>query len=112
MVRTNSQKEMFGIEGYRMPDPYALFPQKRNFHIDKTKKEDAFAFLIKEKVKVPPPGAYNTEGSLIFKKKNLSIYKRPRESFVTEYVKLSRNVPGIGQYDPKIKEKIKGSYKT
>jgi hypothetical protein len=44
-------------------------------------------------------------------KKNLVIYKTDRKSFCDDIAKRSKEVPGVGIYNPKTDEKIKGIFK-
>ncbi len=47
----------------------------------------------------------------IIMKKNMVIYKTDRRSFCDDIAKKSKDVPGVGLYNPKIEEKIKGTLK-
>jgi hypothetical protein len=44
-------------------------------------------------------------------KKNMVIYKTDRKSFCDDIAKKSKEVPGVGIYNPKTDEKIKGTFK-
>ena len=66
--------------------------------------------MLKQTKNLPSPTSYDVTNSIIMKK-NLVIYKTDRKSFCDDIAKKSKEVPGVGLYNPKISEKIKGALK-
>ena len=48
---------------------------------------------------------------MIFKQ-NCSIYKVKRQTYYEELIKKAKFGPAVGQYDPKIKDKVLGNFKS
>mmetsp|Transcript_18225 Transcript_18225/g.13250 ORF Transcript_18225/g.13250 Transcript_18225/m.13250 type:complete len:189 (+) Transcript_18225:184-750(+) len=66
---------------------------------------------MKEKEKIPSPDKYSQNQSTLTQQK-ISIYKHDRYSYMKDLGKKGKDVPGVGLYDCKIKDKVKGSFKS
>ena len=95
---------------YKIPDTSAYLAKPHPFTISKSKDRDYLAPILKEKKNLPSPTQYDVTNSIIMKK-NLVIYKTDRRSFCDDIAKKSKEVPGVGIYNPKTDEKIKGIFK-
>jgi hypothetical protein len=59
---------------------------------------------------MPGPTKYDIMGNIILKK-NLSIYKKERTSFCDDIIKKAKETPGVGLYNVKMRERVKGLFK-
>jgi hypothetical protein len=95
---------------YKMPDTSAYLAKPHPFTISKSKDRDYLAPILKTKKDLPSPTQYDVTNNMLMKK-NLSIYKLERKSFCDDIAKKSKEVPGVGFYNPKTTDKIKGVFK-
>ena len=108
-LRTRNSSDVMGAS-YKMPDTSAYLAKPHPFTISKSKDRDYLAPILKQKKDLPSPTQYDVTNSIIMKK-NLVIYKTDRKSFCDDIAKKSKEVPGVGIYNPKTDEKIKGIFK-
>lgn len=108
-LRTRNSSDVMGAS-YKMPDTSAYLVKPHPFTISKSKDRDYLAPILKQKKDLPSPTQYDVTNSIIMKK-NLVIYKTDRRSFCDDIAKKSKEVPGVGLYNPKTDEKIKGTLK-
>ena len=108
-LRTRNSSDVMG-SSYKMPDTSAYLAKPLPFTISKSKDRDYLAPMLKQTKNLPSPTSYDVTNSIIMKK-NLVIYKTDRKSFCDDIARKSKEVPGVGLYNPKISEKIKGALK-
>jgi hypothetical protein len=77
VIKGSRNNDMFGIDGYYVPDNKAYIEKPHAFMISKTQNQDFMSKVLKLKANMPAPTDYETQVNLLMKK-NLSIYKKQR----------------------------------
>ena len=97
------------MPGYTVPKFSSNLDKPIAYKMGKEKSRDFITELIKKKSFIPGPD-YNTEGSMILKKK-VSFTKLPRITEAQEIMKAAEKLPSPGQYDVSVKSKPLGIFK-
>jgi hypothetical protein len=80
-LRTRNEGDVLG--NYKLPDTQAYLYKPHPFMISKTKDRDLLEKFLKDKKHQPGPTSYNLPLNTLGKK-NISIYKTDKKSFVDE----------------------------
>ena len=94
----NSTKKVvddWSMPGYNIPKFNAHLDKPVAYKMGKESSRDFITEIIKKKSYIPGPEIYNTEGSMILKKK-VSFSKLPRITEAHEIMKAAEKLPSPG----------------